>query len=115
MEVLIVDDDLALGRLVAEALKEVVGVSRATTVTGALAILQRKKIDLILTDLHMPGGTSGLELCRKLGRASPNLPIIVMTGDDATSDEVIYEAGAVGLLRKPFDISVLISTVKSYL
>ncbi|HVR87530.1 MAG TPA: response regulator [Planctomycetota bacterium] len=59
------------------------------------------KIDLMLTDLHADGA-SGASLIRKALEVSPDLHVIMMSGD-ANRDEIRagYEAGAASLIRKP--------------
>jgi DNA-binding NtrC family response regulator len=59
------------------------------------------KIDLMLTDLHADGA-SGASLIRKALEISPDLHVIMMSGD-ANRDEIRagYEAGAASLIRKP--------------
>ncbi|HLY73713.1 MAG TPA: response regulator [Planctomycetota bacterium] len=59
------------------------------------------RIDLMLTDLHADGA-SGASLIRKALEVSPDLHVIMMSGD-ASRDEIHagYEAGAASLIRKP--------------
>lgn len=73
--------------------------------------------DLVLLDMHMPK-MDGLEVCHAL-KANPDLqhiPVIFFTGDSGTPEyDAIYEAGASGLIEKPFAPDDLISKVASYL
>lgn len=73
-------------------------------------------IQLLVTDVVMPGGLSGVELAQKLRNAAPGLKIILMSG---YSDEMIDAGGIApaGMLfvQKPFSPSVLASKVRSLL
>jgi DNA-binding NtrC family response regulator len=75
-------------------------------VSGALhALANGLQIDIVLSDVMMPGGKSGLDLASEIRRSHPNLPIILTTG---------YEEAAVGarragipVLLKPYQIEAL--------
>jgi CheY-like chemotaxis protein len=101
--VLVVDDDLAL-RVLATIVLAREGYS-PTAVAGAVRALERIAaggVDVVLTDLHMPG-LDGFDLLTALraNRVSP--PVVVMTASD--DDEQIMRALALGartVVRKPF-------------
>ena len=63
-----------------------------------------QQVDLLITDVVMPGGMSGLDLAGRLLPYRPELKVIFTTG---YSDDVIAEAGDIQdgavVLRKPFD------------
>lgn len=73
---------------------------------SALAELQERNYDLVVSDLRMPG-VSGLELIREIRSRKPQVPIIVMTAYG--SEEVQREAQRHNALyiEKPFDIGHL--------
>ncbi len=78
--ILCVDDEtvpLTLRRLVLE--KSGFAVVPASSATEALDILKAQAVDLVLTDLLMPG-LSGLDLARKIKERTPALPIILLSG-----------------------------------
>lgn len=79
--VLVVDDQEGV-RHVTAAMLEVFGyrVLTAPGAADALAITCRQPIDLVLTDIVMPG-MSGLELGRRLAEARPALPVVYMSGN----------------------------------
>lgn len=68
----------------------------------ALSILARSPIDVVLTDVRMPG-LSGIELLEEIRRRSPDLPVILMTAyaELDTAVEAI-EKGAFDLIIKPY-------------
>jgi len=70
-------------------------------------------IDLVLTDMRMPKGISGLELAEKLWKIKPSLKVVIMSGYSA---EIVRNSEANNIrytfLPKPFDLKVLAETVR---
>src|SRR5882672_3609453 len=82
----------------------------ALSAPAALArvkIIADASLILILSDINMPG-MSGLEMLPKMRAERPNTPVIMITayGDEETKRHAIAQ-GAVGLLTKPIDFSLL--------
>jgi two-component system response regulator AtoC len=106
--ILVVDDDQAMRELLVQGLTTKTTVIEAVA-TGqeALARVASGDVDLVITDLRMPG-LAGLELCSRIVEQSPGLPVIVMTafGDyDAAVSAV--RAGAYDFMAKPVRMDVL--------
>ena len=104
---LLVEDDKEVSALTIELLMalgfSVIHVSSADAALGALA--NARDIDVVLSDVMMPGGVSGLELAREIRRRHPNLPVILTTGYiEAVAD---MTDGEFGLLLKPFSLEGL--------
>ncbi len=100
---LVVDDALVDLAIIRQMLRNEPDIEiTATARDGKTAItrLEKGDIDLILTDLHMPG-MDGLELTRHVMRTHP-MPILVMSGDynDALAFTVL-DAGALDIIPKP--------------
>ena len=110
---LLVDDDEAACRLLAEVLeREAYEVVSALSVEEALAAIgQSGPFDAILTDLRMPG-SSGLDLLRAVRERDPSALVLVLTafGDAAAAGEAI-RAGAYDFISKPYDIAALRETL----
>jgi DNA-binding NarL/FixJ family response regulator len=78
-----------------------------------LAVVQREKPDVVLTDLAMPG-RSGVDAIRALRRAEPALPVLVLTMH--ADDESVFSAlraGAQGYLIKGADGAELVRAIQS--
>jgi DNA-binding NtrC family response regulator len=106
--VLIVDDDAALCRLVSDGLAcEGFEVQSAGSPSDALALLGNSDFDAILVDINMPQ-MNGLDLSRKILDQRPDLPIIVITafGSMETAISAI-RAGAYDFVTKPFELEQL--------
>jgi CheY-like chemotaxis protein len=110
--VLIVDDDAFQCQLVSASLKGAgLKVRIAKNLTEALEILDGEDpIDLIITDVHMPGG-SGLDLVDIIRSAGFSIPIVVMTGDAAFSLANVTSKGATDFIKKPFEPARLLLKV----
>ena len=106
--ILIVDDEEAQRKVLAGFLrKRGFEVVQAGDVGTALEIAASRTIDLVLTDMRMPGQT-GLDLLGELYRLNPEVPVIVMTafGTVATAVDAM-KRGAADYLTKPIDLDEL--------
>ena len=106
--VLLVEDDDEVASLVTEMLREIgFGVMRAASADAALgALADARTIDLLFSDIMMPGEMNGLDLAREAQRRRPGLPILLTSG---YADAAMREAAREGfrMLRKPYDIQAL--------
>jgi two-component system, NtrC family, response regulator len=110
--ILIVDDEknylLVLKELLSGEGYEVV---IAQSASEALKIFQETELDLVITDMKMPGMT-GMELLSYLKDKDLHLPVIMMTAFGEVESAVeAMKKGAYDYIRKPFDNELLIKTV----
>ncbi len=113
--ILVVDDEQSVLETLQLCLKKFDFVLlSATDGKSALDLFteQGDAIDLVLTDINMPGMT-GIELIKALHTQSPDLPVIAMTGlsDDALVGQ-LEELKAEIRLRKPFNLPTLVQALK---
>lgn len=102
--ILLVDDDEHIQSLVASFLKMLgYEVALAGDAETALQMLSdsSQQIELLLTDLTMPG-TSGNVLAARVRERLPSLPILLMSGRTETSE---FEESGFQMMRKPFTLS----------
>ena len=117
--VLLVDDDPAVRTVLAGVLTEQGhDVAEAPEATAALALIdQGSNVDVLVTDLSMPGEWDGLALIREARQRRPGLPAILITGhlDDAVPAALIRAAdeGPFTMLRKPVTAAVLAAEVET--
>lgn len=79
----------------------------------ALDILSKGDIDLVITDLRMPGGVSGDDIIQFVTREMPGIPVIVLTGHGSIDEAVkAMQNGAYNFLTKPLNLEQLELTVK---
>ncbi|WP_343206838.1 PAS domain S-box protein [Azospirillum soli] len=110
--VLVVEDDPIVAMTVATALEDAgFTVIRAATGDEALPLLAEGGVDLLFSDVVMPGSISGVELAREAQRRYPNLPIVLATG----YSEEIARATGVKVLPKPYRIDLLIHELNAML
>jgi DNA-binding NtrC family response regulator len=114
--VLIVDDEPNMLLVMRMALEEVgFAVHAAERVDDALAILPATELDVILTDLKMPG-SSGIEFIRACQQQCEDVPIIVVTAYGSIRSAIeCLQAGASNYLTKPFEPEALQFAVQNAL
>ncbi|MCA9754776.1 MAG: sigma-54-dependent Fis family transcriptional regulator [Candidatus Eisenbacteria bacterium] len=110
--VLIVEDDDAMRMLLDEQLTEA-GYRVFTAVEGAEGLEQvlRHSVDVVVTDLKMPG-MKGDELLEAIRSRDPELPVVVITAFGSIESAVeTMKAGAYHYVAKPFRMNQLLVTV----
>jgi len=114
---LVIDDDTAVRQTVRRMLLDA-GHSVLEAENGAvgLAQLAQNNVDLVLTDIFMPG-TEGVETIQEIRRLRPQMKVIAMSGS-YSRDAYLSAAsklGAQAVLKKPFRTAELRSTVDKVL
>ncbi|WDP92116.1 MAG: sigma-54-dependent Fis family transcriptional regulator [Desulfobacter sp.] len=110
--ILIVDDEKHYPMIIGEVLAEE-GYRAFTASSGmeALDILNTQFIDLVLSDVKMPG-MSGIELLEKIKALKPDLPVIIMTAFGSVEKAVeAMHKGAYTFILKPFENEALIAHI----
>jgi CheY-like chemotaxis protein len=107
--VLLVDDEDAVRRPVADRLRELGhAVLEARDGPEALRILATTRPDLLVTDLGLPNGMNGRQLAEAARKGVPGLSVLFITGYAGTS----LPPGA-EVLEKPFELDVLVRQVRA--
>jgi DNA-binding response OmpR family regulator len=112
VRILLVEDDTAIARLVADGLvRNGFDVDHITTAAAALGA---DRPDLVLLDLGLPD-LDGVEVCRRL-RERSSVPIIVVSARGDELDRVLLlELGADDYVVKPFGLRELVARVRAVL
>lgn len=106
--ILLVEDDHEVAALVTEMLGDLgYRVTRAASPDGALgALANGRPVDVVFSDIMMPGGMNGVELAREIRRRRPGLPILLTSGyAGAAAREAASEN--IPILAKPYQIDAL--------
>ena len=77
----------------------------AADVAAARSALAREPVDVVLSDIVMPGGANGLDLAREVRRERGSLPVVLATGYSDQAQAAADEGFAI--LRKPYSMSDL--------
>lgn len=114
-QILLLEDDEGLNRGISLKLKkEGYEVFSAFTIKEARQFLEQESIDLLISDISLPDGSS-MEFCRE-ARAKSELYIIFLSALDQEVDIVNgYDCGADDYMTKPFSLLVLISKVNAFM
>jgi CheY-like chemotaxis protein len=112
---LIVDDETALLQAITRSLAAKAGEFTAFTATSAeeaLELLQRQPIDVLLTDVRLPG-IDGIELVRRVLASHPAMKVVVMTALRSPDVQArALKGGALRFIEKPFDFAQMIALLR---
>ena len=114
--VLVVDDDPTVSDVLRRYLEQA-GCEVRLAADGAdgLAAIAAQRPDLVVLDLMMPG-IDGLEVCRRVRRQLPDLPVVMLTALGEEADRVLgLEVGADDYVTKPFSPRELVLRIRSVL
>ena len=113
-QVLLVEDDDEVAALVGEMLAQLgYEVTRAASAAAALgALADGRPVDVMFTDIMMPGGMNGVELAREMKRRRSDIPVLLTSGYAEAS---LHEAEAEGIqiLAKPYHIEELAAALSA--
>lgn len=115
-QILVIDDDDTICSLFRDTLEG--AGHRVTTVNDSyegLELVKKGNYDIVFLDLKMPG-MDGAELFGQIREAKPEMPVTVVTGypeGDLMMRALNY--GPLGVMRKPFEVSDVLTTVNTYL
>ena len=111
---LLVEDEILIRILVADCLRET-GFSVIEAFNGdeAMAILSAGvSIDLVLTDVRMPGSSDGLDVLHFVRRTRPGVPVILTSGH---LDPGLVPEGAARFLPKPYSLERIVDAAHAAL
>ncbi|HEY6876606.1 MAG TPA: sigma-54 dependent transcriptional regulator [Polyangiales bacterium] len=105
---LVVEDDPALRRSLQVGLEDLgFEVRVASAASEALEALAQRDVDVVLTDLNMPG-MNGIALCTRVAELRPDIPVVVITAFGSLDTAVAaIRAGAYDFVTKPVELDAL--------
>ena len=115
--ILIIDDDDDLRESLSDqlALHQEFEVVTAPTAGKGLEAAKGGPFDLVLLDVSLPD-MDGREACKILRRTGFKSPVVMLTGQDSDSDQILgLDAGANDYITKPFKFAVLLARIRAQL
>lgn len=117
--ILVVEDDAIIQNLI-KLLLERAGYRVLTCSSGAEAIAlwhkQPMEINLLITDMVMPGGINGIQLIKSFRAKQPNLKAIIVSGYSSSLDDELEQfSGTVAFIAKPFELHAMQAKVRAAL
>ncbi|AWT09478.1 hybrid sensor histidine kinase/response regulator [Stutzerimonas frequens] len=111
--VLLVDDDEEVAALVGEMLEHLgYRVTHAASATDALSTLQNGcTVDIVFSDIMMPGGMNGVELAREIRTRALGVPVLLTSGYAEAAQQSAAAEG-VHVLAKPYRLEDLATTLR---
>ncbi len=111
--ILVVDDEQAILESLTHLLSDRYDVFVAFNGESALEMIKAKNIELVITDLIMPG-MDGIELLEKIKENYPSIPVIIVTGQGTISKAVeALKKGASDFIEKPLQVDKLLITLEN--
>jgi PAS domain S-box-containing protein len=114
--VLVIDDEPTVRMLITEVLEELgyAAIEAADSISGMKVLQSDVRIDLLITDVGLPGGMNGRQVADAARVSRPGLKVLFITGyaENAMIGEGRLEAG-MHVLTKPFAVEVLARRIKS--
>ncbi len=114
MRILLVEDDLMLGKAVKESLENQNYVVDWVTDSELCELaIRNAKFEILLLDINLPN-KSGLEILRELRKQKNEIPVLVLTSRDGVFQKVeALDLGADDYLSKPFIVEELFARIRS--
>lgn len=108
---MVVEDNVILRYTLARWLREEgYEALEAATADEALRVLKSiVSLDIVVTDVEMPGSLNGLELAARLRARLPSLPVIIVSGRLLPEDYTYVPA----FFRKPYDLDQVAARIKA--
>jgi CheY-like chemotaxis protein len=115
--VLVVEDDERMRHVTCARLGSLgYRVLEADAAAAAIDLLARHpEVDLLFSDLVMPGEMSGIELARRVRELYPAMPIVLTSGYAAELLHGVEEDLGMQVLHKPYTLSILVHAIRDAL
>jgi CheY-like chemotaxis protein len=116
--ILVVDDEPAIRMLIVEVLEEngYVAIEASNGPSGLKILHSDARVDLLITDLGLPGGMNGRQMAEAARLARPELKVLFISGfgENASVGNDRLEVG-VGRLTKPFKMATFLAKIRGLL
>jgi CheY-like chemotaxis protein len=114
--ILVVDDEALIRMAISDYLQECgFKVLEASNAAEALAMIESNQstLDLVFSDIRMPGEMDGFGLSKWIRENKPGLPVILTSGDKKKSDAAHELCTKEPFLTKPYDVHIVVGHIRS--
>lgn len=114
--ILVVEDEFLIGAMLSDRLQECgFRVLEASSADEAVAIVENidVPIDLVLTDIRMPGSMDGLGLAKWLKANRPMMPVILASGHARKTDVAKELCANQTFFEKPYDLEAVVAHIRT--
>ena len=114
--ILVVDDEALIRAMLSDYLQECgFKVLEASTADEAILIIEKSDviIDLVFSDVSMPGSMDGFGLARWIHTNRPGLPIILTSGDAQKASSAKKLCESEPFMAKPYELSVVVARIRA--
>lgn len=114
--ILIVEDEAMIRLALSDYLQDCgFTVLDVTNAAEAVAVLEARTfaIDVVLTDVRMPGEMDGFGLARWIREHRPGLPVLITTGDKAKGEMASDLCGKNPIIEKPHDFKLVLTRIRA--
>ncbi len=110
VRILVVEDEPITRLAVVDALRRAgFAVLEASTTEEALALIDAgAPVDLIFSDIHMPGAKTGLDLARTLRLRRPEIPVVLTSGTQQSAANMALGAA---FIHKPYSFAEVVAVL----
>jgi len=116
--ILLIDDDQELRHYVKQLLKDTFTIYEASTADKGFEMVQETEPDIVVCDVVLQQGMSGVEFCSKMKESASlnHIPVILLTGSSSPEIKLKgIECGADDYITKPFENELLVARIKGIL
>ena len=104
-QILVIDDESAITELLCELFGKEYGCTTAKSAEEAVSLLRREKFNLVVSDINMGGGMSGIELIPQIHASAPDTVVVMISAEQTVESAIAaMRVGAFDYIVKPFDI-----------
>ena len=114
--VLVVEDEVLIRLVIADYLRECgFKVYEAGTALEAIAVLESNKasIDLVFSDIRLPGDMNGFALAQWTRKNRPGLPVVLTSGDSKRSEAAKALCENEPFFTKPYDVQLVVAQIRT--
>jgi len=114
--ILVVEDEVLIRLVIADYLRECgFKVYEAGTALEAIAVLESDKasIDLVFSDVRLPGDMNGFALAQWTRKNRPGLPVVLTSGDSKKSEAAKELCENEPFFAKPYDVQLVVAHIRT--